>query len=115
MKTKPDQDPNPTAHFVYSIPCECGRKYIGEMGTPLAVRHREHKHNLREGYLEKSKLAKHALEEDHRIDWDNAKVLATESDSRYRKYKESAHMVFSDNPISQPSLDICPSYQERNY
>jgi hypothetical protein len=68
----------------------------------------EHKHSLRLGYLEKSKLAKHVFEEDHKIDWDNAKVLTTESDSRYRKYKESAHIVLSDNPISQPSLDKCP-------
>jgi hypothetical protein len=28
--------------------------------------------------------------------------------SRYRKYKESAHMACSTSPISQPSLDISP-------
>lgn len=75
VKTKPDQDSNLTAQCVHSIPCECGRKYIGETGRPLAVRVREHKQNLRLGYLEKSKLAKHAFEEDHKIDWDNAKVF----------------------------------------
>jgi hypothetical protein len=31
----------------------------------------EHKHNLREGLLEKSKLAQHAYEEGHRVGWDD--------------------------------------------
>jgi hypothetical protein len=69
---------------------------------------REHKHNLREGLLEKSKLAQHAYEEGHRVDWDEARILDIESNSRYRKYKESAHMACLTHPISQPSLDISP-------
>jgi hypothetical protein len=40
----------------YSIPCECGRSYIGETSRPLAVRLREHRHNLHQGLLEKSCL-----------------------------------------------------------
>jgi hypothetical protein len=39
---------------------------------------------------------------------DEAKVLESESNRRYRKYKESAHMAGSTNPISEPTLDICP-------
>jgi predicted GIY-YIG superfamily endonuclease len=109
MKTRPERDPRQTAQCVYSIPCECGRNYIGQTGELLAVRLREHTHNLKEkGILKKSKLAQHAFEEDHRVDWDKATILVIESDSRYRKCKESVHMVCLDNPISQPSLDICP-------
>jgi hypothetical protein len=37
-----------------------------------------------------------------------ARILEIESNSKYRKYKESAHMACSANPISQPSLDISP-------
>jgi predicted GIY-YIG superfamily endonuclease len=59
MKTRPERDPQQMARCVYSIPCECGRSYIGETGSPLAVRLCEHKHNLKEGLLEKSKLAQH--------------------------------------------------------
>jgi hypothetical protein len=58
--------------------------------------------------LEKSKLAQHAYEEDHRAVWDKARVLDIENNSRFRKYKESAHMACSTNPISQPSLVISP-------
>jgi hypothetical protein len=74
----------------------------------LAVRIREHRHNLKQGLLEKSKLAQHAYEEGHRVGWDQASVLEIESNSRYRKYKESAHMACLINPISQPSLEISP-------
>jgi hypothetical protein len=72
------------------------------------VRIREYRHNLKLGLLEKSKLAHHANEEDHRVDWDKARVLDIENNSRFRKYKESAHMARSNNPISQSSLDIWP-------
>jgi hypothetical protein len=68
----------------------------------------EHRHNLKEGLLEKSKLAQHAYEEGHRVGWDESRILEIESHSRYKKYKELAHMACSVNPIKQPSLDISP-------
>jgi hypothetical protein len=77
-------------------------------GTPLAVRIWEHRHNLKEGILDKSKLAQHAYEEGHRVGWDEPRVLEIESNRMYRKYKESAHMACLINLISQPSLDISP-------
>jgi hypothetical protein len=72
------------------------------------VRIREHRHKLKEGLLDKSNLAKHAYEEGHRVGWYEARILEIESNSRYRKYKESAHMACLTNPISQLSLDIPP-------
>jgi hypothetical protein len=35
----------------------------------------EHRHNLQQGLLEKSKLAQHAYEEGHRVGWDDARIL----------------------------------------
>jgi hypothetical protein len=64
-----------TARCVYSIPCECGRSSIGKTGRPLAMWLREHRHNLKKGLLEKSKLAQHAYEEGHRVSWDEARIL----------------------------------------
>jgi hypothetical protein len=49
------------------------------------VRLREHRHNLQQGLLEKSKLAQHADEEGHRLGWDDARILEIGSNSRYRK------------------------------
>jgi hypothetical protein len=40
-----------------STACDCGRCHIGETGRPLEANIKEHKHNLRQGLLEKSKLA----------------------------------------------------------
>jgi hypothetical protein len=108
MKTRPERDPLQRAQCIYSIPCECGRSCIGETGRPLAVRHREHRRNLQQGRLEKSKLAQHTYEEGHRVCWDDSRILEIESNSRYRKYKELALMACSTNPISRPSLDISP-------
>jgi hypothetical protein len=88
MKTSPERDPQQTAPCICSIPCECGRSYIGETGRPLVVRPCEHRHNLKEGLLEKSKLAQHAYEEGHRVCWDDARILEIESNSRYRKYNQ---------------------------
>jgi hypothetical protein len=45
------------------------------MSRPLEVRIKEHKHTLKQGLLEKSKLAQHAEEEGHRIKWDEAKAI----------------------------------------
>jgi hypothetical protein len=80
--------------------------YIGETSRPLEVRIKEHKYNRTQGLLEKSKLAQHAYKEGHRICWNEAKVLQIETNTTYRKYKESTHMSLLDHPISQPSLDI---------
>jgi hypothetical protein len=64
------------------------------------VRICEHRHSLKQSLLEKSKLAQHAYEEGHRVSWDEAKILAIEGNSRYRKYKESAYMACVNNTIS---------------
>jgi hypothetical protein len=96
MKTRPEVDSQQTAQ------CVLGRSYIGETGRILAMRLRGHRRNLKEGLLEKSKLAQHAYEEGHRVGWDDARILETESNSRYRKNKDSAHMACLTNPISDP-------------
>jgi hypothetical protein len=75
---------------------------------PLAVCIREHRHNPKNGLLEKSSLAQHALEEDHHIGWNKVKILQIESNSRYRKYNEATHMACSTNPISQTNLEVSP-------
>jgi hypothetical protein len=102
-------DPHLTAHCIYNIPCECGRSYVGETGRPLSISIGEHKFNLKNGLLCKSKLAQHAFEEGHQISWNEAKILQIEVNSRQRKYKESAHMACMEIPISQPSLEFPPS------
>jgi hypothetical protein len=66
-----------------------------------------HRHNLKEGLLEKSKLAQHAHEEGHRVVWNEARILETESNSRHRKYKELAHIACLKNLVFQVPLGLC--------
>jgi predicted GIY-YIG superfamily endonuclease len=89
MKTGLVRDAQQTKQSVYSILCDCGRCYIGETSRLLEVRIKEHKYNLIQGLLEKSKLAQHAYEEGHKICQNEAKVLQIEPNTTYRKYKES--------------------------
>jgi hypothetical protein len=84
---------------IYSIPCECGRSYIGETGRPWAVRFREHRRNL-EVHLERSRYAQHSFEENCQMIWKEAKILEIETNSIYRKYKEVAYMSCLQNPIT---------------
>jgi hypothetical protein len=116
IQTRPERDLQQTAHCVNSIPCECGRSYIGETGRTLAVWLLEHRHNLKEGLLEKSKLAQHAYGGGHRMAWEAARILEIESNSRYRKYKELAHKGML-NQSDQPTqfghfFHLDPPYQE---
>jgi hypothetical protein len=57
METRPKTDPQQTTECVYTILFECGRSYADKTGRYLALLLCEHRHNLKEGLLEKSKLA----------------------------------------------------------
>ena len=55
-----------------------------------------------------SLLAAHAVENKHEIQWEEVKVLATESNIKKRKIHEAAAMCITENVISQPNHDIPP-------
>jgi hypothetical protein len=74
MRTRPERKLLHTANCVYNIPCECSRSDVGKTGRPLGVWIQEHRRNLREGLMEKSKLARHVYE-GHRIGWEEAEIL----------------------------------------
>jgi hypothetical protein len=61
----------------------------------------EDRQSLKENLLEKSKLVQHAYEEGHDVGWNEARILDTEGNRRYRKCKESSHMACLTNLISQ--------------
>jgi len=48
-------------------------------------------------------LASHAAEKGRKIIWTNTTTLQFEANSIHGKYKEAAHILCSNNPISQPS------------
>lgn len=68
------------------------------------MRLKEHHYNLNEGHFGKSKLALLAYEEGNMFDRIQASFLQCEPNATYRKYKETAHMPCSNNPINQSNL-----------
>jgi hypothetical protein len=60
------------------------------------------------GSFRKIKISPTSLWRGHRVGLDDTRILEVESNSKCRKYKESAHMASLINRISQPSLDISP-------
>jgi hypothetical protein len=70
MTARPERDLQKTPHCFYSIPCECGRSYIGETGRLLIASLRARRHNLKDLVLKKSKLVLHAYEEYHGVGCD---------------------------------------------
>lgn len=75
------------------------RVYVSEMGRPLSMKLRKYKYNLKEGHFDKSKLALHAFEEGHKINWTQALILQFEPHHAFWKYKETAHKFCSNNSI----------------
>jgi hypothetical protein len=69
MKTGLVRDAQQTKQCVYNIPCDCGRCSNSETRRHLDVRIKEHKYNLTQNLLEKSKLAQRAYEVGHKICW----------------------------------------------
>ena len=62
---------------VYKVPClDCDRSYIGETGRNLK-RLVEHKAAMKRCDT-KNGIAVHAWEQQHRVNWDEASVLARE-------------------------------------
>ena len=63
---------------------------------------------IRNGEIDKSKIAEHSLEHKHGYQWDKASIIGKEKNSGIKKLKESAFNHCTDHVISQPSIDISP-------
>ena len=75
---------------VYHIPCkDCGNAYVGETGRYCGQRKKEHMADLKLGNISRSAVAEHAIINDHRIDWDQCRVLCKENNLHKRKKLES--------------------------
>jgi hypothetical protein len=94
IRTRPNREVQDMRQCIYSIPCECGRCYIVETGRPFSVQIGEHMNNLKQGLMKESRLAKHVYEEQHHIQWKEAKVVQIETNNMCKKYKEAACGIY---------------------
>ena len=76
--------------LVYQISCrDCNAVYVGETGRSVRTRKREHADAVKTFNTKKSALSQHVMEFDHRIDWDNVKILKSESHAYRRRVAKS--------------------------
>ena len=90
-----------------SIPCNCGRVYIGETGRCLSIRISEHKRAVQ--HLDKSNaLAVHIIEHmDHQIQWEESTIIEFESNWYTRRLKEAIWIKRTANTLNtDPGLHI---------
>ena len=87
---------------ICSVPWECGRgnwQTVGResQGTQAKLGSRS---------LGKIQTSTEFVRTDHHVLWEEAKILETEKNPVYRKYKEAAYMACLQNPVSRPSVEI---------
>jgi hypothetical protein len=104
LKTRSHLDLLDTRKCVCNVLTDCGSEYVGETGRQMVV-HLKEQQCFRQGLMEESKLSQHAYEEGHQVNLRAAKVLHTESNCTWKKYKGSDHMQCTANLINQPSLE----------
>ena len=76
--------------LVYQISCrDCNAVYVGETGRSVRTRKREHANAVKTFNTKKSALSQHVMDFDHKIDWDNVKILKSESYAYRRRVAES--------------------------
>ena len=89
--------------FIYRVPCKnCSSSYVGETGRKFCLRIKEHKKEVdsftagtqtrasrakESSVTHKSAITDHAVEENHVIDWDKAKVVDSEAQRQTRWIK----------------------------
>ena len=82
---------------VYSIPCnDCNLVYIGESGRDWNVRIREHKYAFRNNNMSNA-LFNHAFNNNHRINWEESKLIYNCDNFHKRRIVESALIDKIDN------------------
>ena len=76
--------------LAYQISCrDCNAVYVGETGRSVRTRKREHADAVKTFNTKKSALSQHVMDFDHRIDWDNVKILKSEPHAYRRRVAES--------------------------
>ena len=63
---------------VYKVPChDCNQVYVGETSGTIKIRLAEHKQAVSR-FGENNGIAVHVHQQDHHVDWDNARIVENE-------------------------------------
>ena len=107
---KDSVDPNMRQGAVYQIPChDCDFSYIGETKRSFSIRKKEHLADIRHQRFDKSALTKHVFDNEHSMDWTNAKILDFKLDFTKRRFIESYFINQIPNTMNDKQNDKFPS------
>ena len=74
VRPKDPADPNKEDSVFYTIPCTCGKVYIGETGRPMQERMKEHDRDIRLARTQNSVVSEHANGTGHKPLWNETKL-----------------------------------------
>lgn len=95
---------------VYEIPCaDCSGVYIGESGN-YKNRLQQYARDVKNKSVRNNALAEHAVVNDHKIDWDNARIVATEKVTASRLHLESLIIQTTSNTVNRNDGNLNPIY-----
>ena len=84
------------SHVVYGLNCmDCTASYIGDTTRVLPARLQEHCDALSGARY--SAVAEHAIQSSHNVDWNNVKILASDSKEINLFYSECS-LIFKQKP-----------------
>lgn len=93
------------SNIIYEIPCsDCDLVYIGQTCRMFKDRITSHKSDCRRN-LKSCSLAEHVIDEDHRMNYDSAKVLDNEKHLNKRLFLEMVH-INENNKAMNKRTDI---------
>lgn len=91
------------SNVVYSIECNsCGSVYVGQTSQWLTNRVALHKSDITKK-RDRCSLTEHALQNEHEINWENIKILETESNTKKRLILEMYQINKHKNTINKKS------------
>jgi len=86
---------------VYKISCkDCDASYVGQTKRQLKTRIKEHSNNIKLDTSKHSVITEHILKFSHKFDWDNIKILDTESNYFKRSVSKMLYIKEQKNGIN---------------